>query len=272
VAAKASTVARLPEKVTLDEVYARITEPLLSGVVPFGLAETALPESPLVTACIDFVENPHAVATGTQESGLATWLRAMMLGIMRTYTHEEATIILIDPRKKNVGVVPEDTWLAAYAQNPAHIHAVIKDLCVILDERQAPPTASQTELATKRFWEGRELFVVVDQITSWTNTGNPLAQLAPYIEPGESLGLHIVATADVGQWGYQAQAGVVLSKVTNMRPPILVLNGHRQHGPIVPGVYAEPQRQGKGMLVTRRGTDGVLVGWSEPPVLARARR
>jgi hypothetical protein len=65
---------------------------------------------------------------------------------------------------------------------------------------------------------------------------------------------------------------VVLSRVVNMRPPILVLNGHRQNGPIVPGVYAEPQRQGKGMLVTRRSTDGVLVGWSEPPVLARPRR
>ena len=269
--AKASTVARLPEKVTLDEVYAGITEPLLSGVVPFGLAESPVVDSPLVTACIDFVDHPHVVATATVDSGMSSWLRAMMRGIMRTYTSEEATIIQIDPRKRLVGVVPEENWLAAYAQNPEHIRAVIKDLCAILKDRQPPSTASQTELATKRFWEGRELFLVVDQITSWSNTANPMAELAPYIEQGESLGLHIVATADIRQFGYQSQGGVVLSRMMNMQPPVLIMNGHRSHGAIVPGVHAQPQRQGKGLLVTRRGTEGVLVGWSEPPVVARRR-
>ena len=270
--AKASTVARLPEKVTLEQVYAGITKPLLDGVVPFGLAESPVPDSPLVTACIDFVEHPHVVATGLVDSGMATWLRAIMRGVMRSYHYKQAQIVLIDPRKKLVGVVPEDTWLAGYAQNPSHIQAVIKDLCKILKERQAPPGATQTELATKRFWEGPEVFLVVDQITSWANTANPLAELVPYIEQGEDLGLHLVATADIRQYGYHSQGGVILSRLMGMQPPIVVMNGHRQYGPIVPGVYATPQRQGKGVLVTRRGTNGVLVGWSEPVVVSRAAR
>lgn len=49
----------------------------------------------------------------------------------------------------------------------------------------------------------------------------------------------------------------------------LVMNGHRQHGPIVPGTYAQAQRQGKGIVVTRRGSNGVLVGFPEPPAVMR---
>ena len=268
-----STVARLPEKVLLGDVFAGITEPLLRGVVPFGLAETNLAESPLVPACIDFADSPHAVATGLAKSGLTTWLRAMMLGIMRSYRPDEATIILIDPRRTSVGVVPEENWLAAYAQTPERIQkTLIPELCQILDQRMPPPGATQQELATKRFWQGRELFVVIDGITTWGNTaGNPLAQLVPYIEQGDDLGLHIVATADLRNWSFQSLGSGVLGKVMGMQSPVLALNGHRSHGQVVPGVFAEPQREGKGKLITRRGNQGVLVGWSEPPVLPRRR-
>jgi S-DNA-T family DNA segregation ATPase FtsK/SpoIIIE len=270
-AQRAPTVARLPKKVLLDDVFAGITEPLLPEVVPFGLAESNLPESPLITACIDFADHPHVVATGLSGAGLSTWARAMMRGIMRSYTPEEATIILIEHRRANIGVVPQENWLGAYAQNPSQIEAVVKDLCAILERRRPPATATAEELATKRFWEGREFFVVIDGITSWSNTANPLVALAPYVGDAEDLGLHIVVTADIRQFSYQSQGQGVLGRTMAMQPPVLVMNGHRSHGAVVPGVFAEPQREGKGRLVTRRGVEGVLVGWSEPPVLARRR-
>ena len=49
------------------------------------------------------------------------------------------------------------------------------------------------------------------------------------------------------------------------------MNGDRAHGAVVPGLFAQPQREGKGQLVTRAGVAGVLVGWSEPPLPARRR-
>jgi S-DNA-T family DNA segregation ATPase FtsK/SpoIIIE len=268
---RASTVARLPEKVLLDDVFAGISEPLLAGVVPFGLAESNLPDSPLLTACIDFADHPHVVATGLSGAGLTTWARAMMRGIMRSYRPQEATIVLIEHRRANIGVVPQQDWLAAYAQNPSQIANVVKDLCAILQRRRPPATATAEELATKRFWEGREFFVVIDGITSWSNTASPLAELAPYVGDAEDLGLHIVVTADIRQFSYQSQGQGVLGRTMAMQPPVVVMNGHRSHGAIVPGVFAEPQREGKGRLVTRRGVEGVLVGWSEPPVVARRR-
>ena len=56
-----------------------------------------------------------------------------------------------------------------------------------------------------------------------------------------------------------------------MQAPVVIMDGHRAHGAIVPGVLAQPQRPGKAILWTRRGTDGVPVGWSDPPVIPRRR-
>lgn len=267
---RAAAVARLPEKVLLAEVFAGITAPLAPAVVPFGLAEANQAGSPLVTACIDFADHPHVVATGLSGAGLTSWLRAMMLGIMAAYRPEQATIILIEQRRANIGVVPRE-WLSAYAQNPTQIEAVIKDLCGVLERRRPPVTATPEQLATQRFWEGREFFVVIDGVTSWSANMSPLSALAPYISDAEDLGLHLVATADIRQFSFQSQGVGVLGRAMAMAPPILVMNGHRSHGAVVPGVFAEPQREGKGRLVTRRGVEGVLVGWSEPPQLARRR-
>ncbi|MDQ2636958.1 MAG: type VII secretion protein EccCa [Actinomycetota bacterium] len=268
---KTSAVARLPEKVLLADVFSGISEPLPFGVVPFGLAESNRSDSPLVPACIDFEENPHALATGLAGAGLTSWMRAVAQGIMRSYTPDQATIILIDPRKSNVGVVPEDTWLSAYARVPGAISQVVTDLVGVLEGRQTPHGASQEALATERFWSGREFFVLVDGIASWGNNMNPLMPLAPYVEQGQELGLHIVATADMRQWSYQSQGMGVLGKMVGMQTPIFIMNGHRSNGAIVPGVFADPQREGKGKLITRQGIVGALAGWTEPPVLARRR-
>ncbi|MBE1551841.1 S-DNA-T family DNA segregation ATPase FtsK/SpoIIIE [Mycobacterium sp. OAS707] len=261
---KATTVVRLPESVPLADVFAGALD-LQPGMVPFGLAE-----STLGTATIDFHDHPHVVATGLAGSGLTAWLRAMMKGIMASYRSQDATIILIDPRRTSVGVVPEDTWLGAYAQTPTAITAVVDELCAILEKRRPPPGTSQHDLATKRFWEGREFFVVIDGITSWSHANSPLAKLIAYVDEGDDLGLHIVATADIRTFSYQSQGGV-LGRMMNMQAPVVIMDGHRSYGAIVPGVFAAPQRPGKGLLWTRRGTDGVLVGWSDPPVIARRR-
>jgi hypothetical protein len=57
----------------------------------------------------------------------------------------------------------------------------------------------------------------------------------------------------------------VQGRVVGSLAPVLILDGRREHGQIVNGIFAEPQRPGKGLLVNRQGAEGVLVGWSEPP-------
>lgn len=270
-----ASVARLPERILLRDVVAGIKEPLLKGVVPFGAAESNLPGTPLGTAVIDFFDHQHAVATGLAESGLSTWVRAMLYGIMNAYDPNEATIILVEHRRANVGVVPPDTWLNWYGTNPTQIAPMIDELCQVLERRRAAAPQAQgvtaEDLAAKKLWSGKEFFVVIDGLTAWSSLASPVAKLANYVGDAEDIGLHVVATADIRHYSVHAQSSGVIGKMAGLSTATLVMNGARQHGQIVPGVYAEPQRQGKGQLVTRRGVESVLVGWTEPPAISRRR-
>jgi S-DNA-T family DNA segregation ATPase FtsK/SpoIIIE len=112
-------------------------------------------------AFVNFAENPHVVAVGRAQSGRTNFVRAMMRSIMARYRSDEATIVLIDPRRKSVGVVP-DEWLSRYTYALGDIKQAVGSLCELLEKRLPPPTATQHEMLTRKFWEGREIFVVVD--------------------------------------------------------------------------------------------------------------
>jgi hypothetical protein len=142
------------------------------------------------------------------------------------YRADEATIVLIDPRRKSVGVVPEE-WLSRYTYALGDIKQVVSSLCELLEKRLPPPTATQHEMLTRKFWEGREISIVIDDATVWSGSS-------------------------------------VLGRVGPL-PPILVLDGRGDNGPIVSGVFAEPQRPGKAIYATASGTEGVLIGWTPPP-------
>ena len=257
---EAARVLRLPESVAIDEVLARADPARRREVVPFGLSERTLGP-----AYVDFAADAHVVAVGRSQSGRTNFLRVLMRGVMAQYRAEEATIVLIDPRRRLVGVVPEE-WLSRYSYAHNDIRAVTASLTEVLEQRLPPPGTSQHDMLTKQFWTGRRLFVVIDDITSWSQAENPLAALAPFVEQADQLGLHIVAAADIRSWSYQSQGPGVLGRITGTLSPVLILDGRREHGPIVSGVFAEPQRPGKGLLVTSAGSEGVLVGWSAPPV------
>jgi S-DNA-T family DNA segregation ATPase FtsK/SpoIIIE len=261
---KVSEVLRLPESIALEDVLAQADPRMPREMVPFGLSE-----STLRPAYVNFAESPHVVAVGRAQSGRTTFLRAMIRSIMTRYTPEEATFILIDPRRRSVGVVP-DEWLSRYSYAQGDIRQVVNDLCGVLDQRQPPPTATQQEMLTRKFWSGREFFVVVDDATVWPTADNPLARLAPYVEQADQLGLHIIAAADIRNWSFQASGGSVLGRVVGSLPPVVIFDGRRDNGAIVSGIFAEPQRQGKAIYATASGTDGVLVGFTPAPALPGA--
>nr|QGW61044.1 ESX secretion system protein EccC [Mycolicibacterium sp.] len=261
------SMARLPAIATMAEILAKVTTPLERDVVAFGLRE-----SNLGPATLDFFEDPHVVATGTMggTSGLSTFLRAVMTGIMNSkYTQRDATIIQFDPRQSSIDFVPAvpgNQWRGAYATTVSQMQDIVGALRDILNKRRPPLGATLEDIRTRKFWEGdqHEIFLVVDGITGWSGMSNPLNPLAEFIEEGSNLGFHVVATADVRRFGFESQGGV-LGKMISMQTPLLIMDGHRSHGQLYSGLYAEPQRPGKGLLHVKGRTEGVLVGWTEPP-------
>ena len=264
---KFAEVKRLPEKVSLPEVLSMVKGARQPDLVPFGLSETDLGP-----AFVDFAENPHAVVVGRAQSGRSTFLRTLMQAVMASYSPDEATIVLIDPRRRHLGVVPEDTWLSRYAYTRSDIATAASELAELFDRRTPPPGTSPSEMLSRQFWTGRKIFVFADDITSWNSAENPLAKLSGYVEQADQVGLHIIAAADIKMWSFQASGNSVLGRLVGGLQPTLILDGRRDNGPILSGVYAEPQRQGKGIYVLPRGADGVLVAWTPEPERVRARQ
>lgn len=272
-----ASMARLPDMVTMAEVLAKVQAgPALErGVVPFGLGE-----SDLGPATLDFAVDPHVVAVGLSGCGLTTFIRAVTTGIMARYQAREAGIILFDPPRTSIGVVPGSAaaeaagnkYLAAYQSSRDAIAAEVAMLCDILQQRRPPAGTTQEDLMTKRFWSGPEIFVVVDGITSWAAPQHPMNPLAQFVEEARDLGLHIIATADVRHFSYQSNGPGVLGKMMGMNTPVLIMNGHRSYGQILPGVFSEEQRPGKGQLHARGKTEGTLVGWTDAPQQVIRRR
>jgi S-DNA-T family DNA segregation ATPase FtsK/SpoIIIE len=260
---RAARVLRLPERVPLQDVLARVDGSAPRYMVPFGLSE-----STLEPAFVDFAEHPHVAAVGQGRSGRTAFVRAMCRAIMARYSPQEATIALFDPKRKSIGVVPTE-WLTVYAYSQSDIEEAVKLLADVFAKRQPPPGASQEDMLTRQFWTGRKFFVVIDDLTSWPLSSSPFWPLADHVETGSEIGLHVIATADIRNWSQQSLGQSALGRIAGSLAPVLILDGRRSHGVIAHDLHAEPQRAGKGIYATGSRSEGVLVGWSEPPVVAR---
>jgi S-DNA-T family DNA segregation ATPase FtsK/SpoIIIE len=256
---RAAEVLRLPERVDLREVLARTAPELPHTMVPFGLSESTL--QPI---CVDFAEHPHLAAVGQGQSGRTNFLRSLCRSIMARYTPEQAAIAVFDPRRKLLGVVPSDRRIV-YAYSNTDIAEAVKLLVQKLAGRMPPPGTDPEAMLANKFWTGPEIFVVVDDISSWTTMNNPLLGLSEYIDLGSEIGLHVIATADIRSWTQHASGLTPLGRIVGGLAPVLILDGRRQHGVIAHDVHAEPQRPGKGILATASRREGMLVAWSDPP-------
>ena len=147
---KVTEVTRLPESVALQEIIDGVDRRLPREIMPFGLSE-----STLGPAFVNFADSPHVIAVCRAQSGRTNFIRAMMRSVVAHYSPDEATIILIEPRRRSVGVAPEE-WLSRYTYTPGDIKQVVQSFCEVLEKRQPPPAATQHEILTRKFWIGRE--------------------------------------------------------------------------------------------------------------------
>lgn len=257
-------VARLPERIDLAEVLAMMAPGTSGGAhrVPIGLSEQTM-----APAFIDFDAYPHVLVTGLEKSGRTNFLRVLCRGIMDTYSTEEAVIAVIDPHRKLAGVV-SDAWTARYCYKPDDIKQCIHHLGAEVDKRLPPPGTSQTDLLTKKFWTGKRMFVVIDDLHAWPPTASPLAELARFAADAGDAGIHLLVGTNIQRWQMERSGLTTLGHVANTHSPVLILDGRREHGVIAGEIKAAPQRPGKGVVVAGGKAEGVLIGWSEPPVSA----
>ncbi|ORV96893.1 hypothetical protein AWC13_18035 [Mycobacterium kubicae] len=258
----AARVRMLPKIVGIDEVFAQWEQREhgpggvdWSGVVPFGISEIGLEP-----AVANFAATPHLLLTGRPECGLSSGLATVAQAVMRVYGPEQAQIYVVDPHNELLRVV-EGEHLGAYVFREDQVRALGDSLGAILTERMPMTDLSQAELAAgTRRWSGPEIFVFIDReetLASWdtggfvAGTGYPLGPLARFIARGKEVGLHLVVSRRIAQWG-RTLTNPIIGELLKAKAPVVVMDGDPDEGPIVGKTKAVPADPGRGLYVTDR--------------------
>ena len=255
----------LPERIDLDDVRrmagadsgaAPVGSPLLLGVDERELA-------PLV---LDVDAEPHLLVLGDGQSGKSALLRSYVQEVTRTRSAAEAQVVAVDYRRSLLGEVPEG-HLLQYLTSAQQATPALRDLAAYLEQRIPGPDVTPEQLRNRSWWQGAEVFVVVDDYDLVaTQQSSPLAPLQPLLAQARDVGLHVVVARRSGG-ASRALYEPVIQTLRDLAMPGLLLSGSPDEGPLLGTLRPTPLPPGRGRLVTRdRGVETVQVAWSEPSV------
>ena len=227
--------------------------------IPIGLAELDL-----APVYLDFGADPHFVAFGDIESGKSGLLRLLARAITGRFSPDQAAISIVDYRRSLLGVV-DGPHLLDYCGSESAVTEAVRQIEAAMKHRLPGPDVTPEQLRNRDWWQGPELFVLVDDYDLVvTPGGNPLAPLAAYLPQARDIGLHVVLVRRTGGAG-RAMFEPVLQRLRDVATPGLVLSGSRDEGALVGDVKPGPQPPGRGYLVTRRtGAALVQLAWLPP--------
>jgi DNA segregation ATPase FtsK/SpoIIIE, S-DNA-T family len=244
----APAVRMLPARLSVARF--RELHPATTPGVPVGIAEADL--GPVV---LDLVGgDPHFLVFGDAGSGKTSFLRTFIDGLAATKSPWDARVVLIDYRRSLLGAVPAD-YLGAYAADVAAADAYVEQVGDRLAERLPPAGITQQELAARGWWEGPEIYLLIDDYD--LVGGRVLAPLVEYLPHAREIGLHVVLARRVRgiSRGFSDQ---FFQRIQELGCAGLVLSGDRKEGPVLGDERAAERPPGRGVLV-RRSRPGELI-------------
>jgi len=78
-----------------------------------------------------------------------------------------------------------------------------------------------------------------------------ISALTPYIARGREVGLHLVVSRRIAQWG-RTMANPMVGEMVKVKSPAIVMDGDPGEGPIIGDTKARPAEPGRGLYVTDR--------------------
>ncbi len=246
----APAVRMLPARLTVGQLRQL---PTAGPGVPVGIAETDLAPVSLDLTGAD----PHFVVYGDAGSGKTSFLRTWIGGLTQRYTGDQVRVVVFDYRRSLLGAVPEE-HIGAYAADATAAAFYVQEVCAKLRERLPPPTVSQRELLARSWWQGADIYLVVDDYDLLGGGGNsPLAPLQEFLPYAREVGLHLLAARRVNGLMRSGFADALMLRVKELGGAGLVLSGDPKEGPVLGDQRAQPRPPGRGVLITR----------SRPPTL-----
>ena len=246
---RAPEVRMLPRNLQVTELTAEQD----GGAVPIGMAEPDMS-----TVSLDLTgEDPHFLVYGDAGSGKSTVLRTFLTGLTERTSPYDVRVVLFDYRHSLLDVVPEE-HLGAYAGDANSAQVYVQQVTEKLQERLPPPGISQAQLRARDWWEGTEIYVVVDDYDMvGTGPQSPLHPLAQFIPQSREIGLHLVLSRRVAGVS-RLMNDTLVSRIRDMGAHGLVLSGDHREGVVLGDERASQRPPGRGVLV-RRGSHSRLI-------------
>lgn len=253
---EAAPIRMLPAKVEYDELVATSAgaEPAL-----IGLGETTLQP-----VRFDFDRGQrHLFIVGDSESGKTSTMRTLLAEAIRGKKPGQVMFGVFDPRRTLLGECPEE-FLGEYAGTRPSAEILAKGIAKELERRLPPASITPEQLRSKSWWQGPEIYLLIDDAEQFEGNQNPLRPIVPYLSHAADIGLHV--------WVARRSAGVSRSAYDPLIQGIrengasgLLLSGEKQEGAIWPKTYLEPLPAGRGRWVRNSGrTELVQVAYTPP--------
>jgi DNA segregation ATPase FtsK/SpoIIIE, S-DNA-T family len=213
--------------------------------IPFGVDESTL--SPVL---LDFGADAHFLVFGDTECGKSNLLRLIAESVVDRYTPDEARLIFIDYRRSLLDSADSEHQIG-YAASSAAAAPLISDVREALVKRLPPPDLTPAQLRSRSWWEGSDLFLIVDDYDLVAGATNPLLPIADLIPQARDIGLHLVLARSAGGAG-RAMFEAIVQRVREMGSPGMIMSGSKDEGALIGGVKAQAQPPGRGFFVERR--------------------
>ncbi|HET7352052.1 MAG TPA: type VII secretion protein EccCb, partial [Marmoricola sp.] len=225
----------LPDRIDLDTVRAHAA----SAGLPERLLLLGVNEKDLAPVGLDADAEPHLLVFGEGRSGKSALMRTYAHEIMRTRTPQQAQIVVVDHRRSLLGEVP-DEYLLNYLTSGAQAAPVLKDLADYLETRMLGPDVTPDQLRNRSWWQGAEVFVLVDDYELVaTQQGSPIALLQPLLAQARDVGLHLALARRSGG-ASRALYEPVIQSLRDLATPGLLLSGSPDEGPLLGNLKPAP--------------------------------
>ncbi len=166
------------------------------------------------------------------------------------YTPDDARLIFIDYRRSLLDSADTEHRIG-YAASSAAASPLISDVREAMVARLPPPDLTPQQLRTRSWWEGSDLFLIVDDYDLVAGATNPLLQIADLIPQARDIGLHLILARSAGGAG-RAMFDQIIQRVREMGSPGLIMSGSKDEGALIGGVKPQSQPPGRGLFVERR--------------------
>jgi S-DNA-T family DNA segregation ATPase FtsK/SpoIIIE len=249
----------LPDRIDLHTIRAHAA----SAGLPERLLLLGVNEKELAPVGLDADAEPHLLVFGEARSGKSALLRTYAHEIMRTRTAKQAQIVVVDHRRSLLGEVP-DEYLLNYLTSGAQTAPALKDLADYLETRMPGPDVTPDQLRNGSWWQGAEVFVLVDDYDLVATQSSPIALLQPLLAQARDVGLHLALARRSGG-ASRALYEPVIQSLRDLATPGLLLSGSPDEGPLLGNLKPAPAPPGRGRLVSRdRGREVVQLCWLDP--------